>query len=67
MPKSSIAICTPSSLIAASRRAVSSMLRISVVSVTSIVSAVGVEAAGGERLFDVGDDLVGVELAGRRR
>ena len=67
MPKSSIAMRTPSALIAASRRAVSSTLRISVVSVISIVSASGSRPLSRERVFDVGDELVGVELACRRR
>ncbi len=63
VPKSSIAIRTPSALIAVSRRAVSSMLRIRVVSVISIVSAAGSRPLSVERAFDVGDQLVGVELA----
>ena len=63
MPKSSIAMRTPSSLSAASRRAVSSALRISVVSVISIVSALGASPLELERPFDVIEEIVGVELA----
>ena len=63
MPKSSIAIRTPSCLISPSRRAVSSTLRIRVVSVISIVSAAGCKPAGGQGGRDVDEDLVAVELA----
>ena len=56
---------TPSSLIAISRRAVSSALRISVVSVISSVSERRLQAALRERVAHVGHELVGVELARR--
>ena len=65
MPKSSIAIRTPRSLIAASRRAVCSTSRIRVVSVISIVSASGESPESAERVADVVDQLVAVELAAR--
>ena len=63
VPKSSIATRTPSFLIAARRSAVSWTLRMRVVSVISIVSAARIEAALGERIFDVDDDRVAFELA----
>ena len=62
-----MAIRTPSWRIVVSRLAVSSMLRMSVVSVISSVSALGIQSALGERLAHVADQPVGVELTCRTR
>ncbi len=63
MPKSSIAIRTPSALIVVSRRAVSLDVAHQGRLGDLNRQRLGVQAALGERMFDVGDQLVGVELA----
>ncbi len=58
MPKSSIAMRTPSAFIALSRRAVSSTFFMSVVSVISIVRAVGASPLSVSARLDVAEDLI---------